>query len=49
MKYLSLILCLFIGEFVHAQPERWQQRISYQIDVNMNVSTNQFTGTEKIN
>ncbi len=49
MKYLSLIICLFIGELVHAQPERWQQRISYQIDVNMNVSTNQFTGTEKIN
>lgn len=49
MKYMSIILCLFIGELVHAQPERWQQRISYQIDVDMNVNTNQFTGTEKIN
>lgn len=49
MKYLSLIICLFVGALVHAQSDRWQQRISYQIDVNMNVSTNQFTGTEKIN
>lgn len=49
MKYLSLILCLCIGKFVLAQPDRWQQRIAYQIDVNMNVVSNQFTGTEKIN
>jgi hypothetical protein len=31
-----------------AQPDRWQQRIKYNIDVNINVATNQFTGTEKI-
>lgn len=31
-----------------AQPDRWQQRIAYNINVNMNVATNQFTGTEKI-
>ena len=33
---------------LYAQPDRWQQRIAYNIDVNMNVATNQFTGTEKI-
>ena len=31
-----------------AQPDRWQQRIKYAISVDMNVSTNQFKGTEKI-
>lgn len=31
-----------------AQPDRWQQRIKYVIDVDMNVQTNRFTGTEKI-
>src|SRR6516164_5328813 len=31
-----------------AQPDRWQQRIKYNINVNMNVVNNQFTGTEKI-
>ena len=31
-----------------AQPDRWQQKIKYVIDVDMNVATNQFTGTEKI-
>jgi hypothetical protein len=31
-----------------AQPDRWQQRIAYNIDVNMNVATNQFTGLKKL-
>jgi hypothetical protein len=33
---------------VKAQPDRWQQRIAYSINVNMNVAANQFTGIEKI-
>lgn len=31
-----------------AQPNRWQQRIKYNISVQMNVETNRFTGHEKI-
>ncbi len=31
-----------------AQPNRWQQRIKYNINVQMNVETNRFTGREKI-
>jgi len=31
-----------------AQPDRWQQRIKYQINVNMDVNSNRFSGTEKI-
>jgi hypothetical protein len=33
---------------IHAQPERWQQKIKYTIDVDVNVLSNQFKGTEKI-
>ena len=31
-----------------AQPDRWQQRIKYVINVNMDVVTNRFSGTEKL-
>ena len=31
-----------------AQPDRWQQRIKYVINVNMDVVTNRFSGIEKI-
>jgi hypothetical protein len=31
-----------------SQPDRWQQRIKYHIDVTMNVETNRFAGTEKL-
>src|SRR5947208_8476641 len=34
--------------FLNAQPDRWQQRIKYLINVDVNVITNRFTGTEKI-
>jgi hypothetical protein len=44
---LSFVAILAVVN-VFAQPDRWQQRISYQIDVNMNVQTNRFNGTEKI-
>jgi hypothetical protein len=49
MKQLTVacfLLCTFIA--AKAQPDRWQQRIKYMINVDMNVSTNRFTGTEKI-
>ncbi len=44
---LSVVL-LFSTFTISAQPDRWQQRIAYNINVNMNVETNRFTGIEKI-
>jgi hypothetical protein len=48
----QVISILFVGcimqQSLSAQPERWQQHIDYQIDVNMNVLTNRFTGVENI-
>lgn len=43
---LSTALCQL--STATAQPDRWQQRIKYQINVNMDVNTNRFAGTEKI-
>ena len=44
--FLFLSIICFVSSY--AQPDRWQQRIKYVINVNMDVVTNRFTGTEKI-
>ena len=31
-----------------AQPDRWQQRVKYVMDIDMNVVTNRFTGKQKL-
>ncbi|RYY42064.1 MAG: M1 family peptidase, partial [Chitinophagaceae bacterium] len=31
-----------------AQPDRWQQRVKYTMNINMDVEKNQFTGTQKL-
>ena len=44
---LSLVLsCLFLSAF--AQPERWQQRVKYTMNIDMDVNTNRFTGKQKL-
>ncbi len=50
MKKAILVVGLvsILGKAATAQPDRWQQRIKYSIDVQMNVQTNRFAGTEKI-
>ncbi|WP_018612259.1 M1 family metallopeptidase [Segetibacter koreensis] len=49
MKKLLLPVLLFIlFNSCFAQPDRWQQRISYNIHVKMDVATNRFAGIEKI-
>jgi hypothetical protein len=45
---ITAIILLISGHISFAQSDRWQQRISYNIDVKMNVSTNKFNGIEKI-
>src|SRR5215467_6985248 len=39
-------LVLFINAI--AQPDRWQQRVKYVMNVDMNVLTNQFTGKQTL-
>ena len=50
MKKIT-ILSLVIGIFhfsVLAQPDRWQQRVKYTMNIDMNVLTNQFAGKQKL-
>ena len=46
--FVSFITASLFYSSVFAQPDRWQQHIKYNINVQMHVEKNQFTGTEKI-
>ena len=49
MKRLGLLLVsTSIITFAVAQPNRWQQRVKYLMDIDMNVETNQFAGKQKL-
>jgi hypothetical protein len=41
---LSFTLLMFIGAF--AQPDRWQQKVKYTMNINMNVQANQYKGKQ---
>lgn len=47
-KLFLLAAGLLAATVVFAQPDRWQQRVKYSINVNMDVATNQFSGDEKV-
>lgn len=47
-KMKFLVLFLLLPFFIQAQPDRWQQRVKYVMDIDMNVQTNQFTGKQKL-
>lgn len=49
VKKLGLLItaCMMVL-FCMAQPDRWQQKIKYVMDIDMNVQTNQFTGKQKL-
>jgi hypothetical protein len=44
--FLSLLLIFSFS--LLAQPDRWQQRIKYNMNIDMNVQTNQYKGTQTI-
>jgi len=49
-KKLALFVifnCTFLI-FVYAQPDRWQQRVKYNMNVDVDVKTNLINGTEKL-
>lgn len=49
MKQLILIACsLVLAWQLYAQPDRWQQRVKYNMDVRVDVSTNRFTGKQRL-
>jgi hypothetical protein len=48
MKQVLSCVLMFIVLKVQAQPDRWQQRISYKIDASLDVVTNKLTGVEQL-
>jgi hypothetical protein len=48
-KKLPVLLALVCSaSIVFAQPDRWQQKVKYTMDINMDVATNRFTGKQKL-
>ena len=53
-KYLQMkrqglfLVCFFLTGFAFSQPDRWQQKVKYDMDIDMNVESNQFTGRQKL-
>ncbi len=47
-KMLLAGFVLLVSLNAIAQPDRWQQRVKYTMNVNMNVETNRFTGKQKL-
>ncbi|HET6255609.1 MAG TPA: M1 family metallopeptidase [Puia sp.] len=45
--FLGVAACLAFGRAL-AQPDRWQQRVKYTMNVAMDVQTNRFTGTQTL-
>ena len=49
MKKLFFVATLSIcSQLLFAQTERWQQRVRYTMNVDMNVQTNRYTGKQKL-
>ncbi len=47
-KLFLLVSSSLVFVIVFAQPDRWQQRVKYTMNIDMNVQTNQFTGQQKL-
>jgi len=46
-SFALLFLC-FSSLVAAAQPDRWQQRVKYTMNIDMDVNTNRFTGKQKL-
>src|SRR6266436_6359628 len=47
-KLLLLVVCSSSIIVSFSQPDRWQQRVKYTMNIDMNVQTNRFTGKQKL-
>ena len=48
MIRVSLLIIFLVPVFAFAQPDRWQQRVKYNMNIDMDVNTNQFKGKQKL-
>ena len=47
-KICLVLLAGLCGMVAFAQPDRWQQRVKYNMNIDMDVTTNKFTGVQKL-
>lgn len=47
-KLHVLLVLLLPAAITFAQPDRWQQRVKYTMDIKVDVTTNRFTGKQKL-
>ncbi len=47
-QFFLLVVCSSLIVVSYAQPDRWQQRVKYSMNIDMNVQSNQFTGKQKL-
>ncbi len=45
---LLVLITLFVVSTIFSQSDRWQQRVKYTMSIDMNVTTNQFSGKQKL-
>ena len=47
-KFLMIAAIVLSGLIVVAQPNRWQQRVKYEMDIDVDVATNRYSGKQKL-
>jgi hypothetical protein len=47
-SFFCFFSLLSLSLFATAQPDRWQQRVKYTMQIDMNVQTNQYTGRQTL-
>ena len=47
-QFFLSVVCSSLLIVCYAQPDRWQQKVKYIMNIDMNVQTNQFTGKQKL-
>lgn len=47
-RLFSTLPFIFFSVVALAQSGAWQQRVNYKMEVDMNVNTNRFTGTQRL-
>lgn len=47
-KFFACLLALSAAQALLAQPERWQQRVEYQMDIDMDVDKHRFKGKQTL-
>jgi hypothetical protein len=45
---IFLIVSFFAGSMVYSQTDKWQQRVKYTMEINVDVNTNRFAGKQKL-